>query len=489
MRAPALLALLLCTTPAHAGDSYLIERDGGTTSEPTVAEFQYSERFAVMSVALSTDGREVAATNRTAPDGVQAWRLKDGRGGRVPKVSGAPMRVAYANAAPRIAVALSADPLSEREGMIELSDLSTGKLGPTLRGASDVRAIAFSPDNNVVLAALPEGVRAWDLREGSSRDLLRLRGGADTVSFSNANEAYASADNGAVIYRIALPGGEILEEWKGKRADGPVGISPGGRYLAAAADDGRVKIHDLKEGGTPRKLDIGAAVTSITWATGGRLLAVGTKDGDVRVYEVDSDPLPMGFADTARLDGRGGGVIGGWDGEDRAAGRLGDEDDRGRGVVASDRAFEQNASGDLRMNLEMGREEKRGPSAGGVKKSRGNTGPFEVAVTSKVIVIDQMGGDPREARDLQAALAKNAKRLTRCWRQAQRAGEPVLGTLIFEMGITPEGEGVGIGSPIEDGIGSEKLLSCLEGRLREALFGPGLGSMDVRLELIFDVAE
>jgi hypothetical protein len=65
----------------------------------------------------------------------------------------------------------------------------------------------------------------------------------------------------------------------------------------------------------------------------------------------------------------------------------------------------------------------------------------------------------------------------------------VLGTLIFEMGITPEGEGVGIGSPIEDGIGSEKLLSCLEGRLREALFGPGLGSMDVRLELVFDVAE
>jgi len=477
----ALLPVLLASA-AFAGDSYLIERDGGQGLEPTVAELEYSERFAVMSVAISADGREAAATNRTSPDGVRAWRLKDGRGGRLPKVSGVPVRVAYANGSPRIAVAVAADAVAGTEAVIELSDLSTGRSGPSLRGAEDVRAIAFSPDDQVVLAALPEGVRAWDLREGSSRDLLRLRGGADTVSFSTATEAYVSAEQGAMIYRVRVPDGEVLEQWKGKRAGGPIAISPGGRWLAAATDDGRLKLHDLEQGGKPRKLEVGDIVTSVSWATGGRLLAVGTKGGMVLVYDVDGDSLPTGFSDTPALDGRGGGVVGGWD-------RSAREEPPSR----EDRSFDRDDGGNLRLDLEMGRGSTGGSGGGlagpGRAASSADMGPVEIAITPKVLVLDQMGGDPREGRDLEKALVKNEKRLKRCWRAAQRAGEPVRGTVVFEMGITPEGEGVGIGSPVEDGVGSAKLAECLEGRLREALFGPGLGSMDVRLELTFDVAE
>ncbi len=474
------VALLLAPGPAPAGDSYLIERDGGTGVEPTVAELEYSERFAVMSVALSADGREAAATNRTSPDGVRAWRLKDGRGGRLPKVSGVPVRVAYANGSPRIAVAIAPDTVQGREGMIELSDLSTGRPGPSLRGAEDVRAIAFSPDDEIVLAALPEGVRAWDLREGSSRDLLRLRGGADTVSFSTATEAYVSAEGGAMIYRVRVPDGAILEQWKGKRAGGPIAISPGGRYLAAATDDGRIKLHDLDAGGSPRKLEVGDHVTAVSWAAGGRLLAVGTKGGMVKVYDADGDSLPTGFSDTPRLEGRGGGVVGGWDGA-----RRDEPEDR------EDTSFDRNDEGNLRLDLDMGRDTSSPRGGGGGLPGPGrsvDSGPVEIKMTPKVLVLDQMGGDPREGRDLEASVVKNEKRLKRCWRKAQNAGEPVQGKIVFEMGVTPEGEGVAIGAPVEDGVGSPKLVECLQGRLREALFGPGLGSMDIRLELVLDAA-
>ena len=487
IRLVAALATALVATPAAGQDSYLVERDVAEGLTPTIATFEYSDRFAVMSVAIDTDAKEVTASALTSPDGIRAWRLSDGRGGRTPKVSGSAARIAYANRAARIAVAVPADAVSGREGMIELSDLSTGRPGPSLRGADDVRDLAFSPDDQVVLAALPEGVRAWDLREGSSLDLFRLQGGAETVSFSAVDEAYVSAQGGAMIYRVRVPDGEILEQWKGKRAGGPIAISSAGHLLAAAGGDGVIKLHDLKAGGKPRSILVGSRVSSLDWAAGGGTLAVGTDDGEVRVYAVDgAEPLPMGFDETPSLAGRGGGVIGNWDGdEDRGAGRL----DRVRG---EDGASRDRDDRDLRLDLNMGRE--AGDRVGGAASGGGadgplapteSRGPVEVQVEPRVVVLDQMGGDPRNAKNLEATLRKNDKRLTRCWRSAQRAGESVLGTVVYEMGISPDGEGVGIDAPLEDTVGSPKLVECLEGRLRESLFGPGLGSMDIRLQLDF----
>jgi hypothetical protein len=350
-----------------------------------------------------------------------------------------------------------------------------------------VRGIAFSPDDQMILAALPAGVRAWDLRDGSSRDLLRLRGGADTVSFSSADEAYVSADGGALIYRVRIPDGEILEQWKGKRAEGPIAISPGGRHLAAATATGVIKLHDLNEGGKPRRIEVGEPVTSLDWATGGRWLVAGTEAGAVHIYEIEADSLPMGFQETPRLRGRGGGVQGSWAGEpSRSAGRVDRDDRNDRGVRRT------NEDDTLRLDLEMGRDtgSRLGDGSGRTKSGGPARLPapramVEIEVRPRVIVLDQMGGDPRNGRNLEASLNKNRKRLKRCWRLAQRAGDPILGTIVFDLGISPNGEGVGIEPPVEDSIGSAKLVECLESRLREALFGPGLGSMDVRLTLEF----
>ncbi len=492
-RAAIVLVGLLAATPALAAESYLLEK-GSSEDGPTesAATFVYSDRFAVMSVAISGDGRDIAAAALTSPEGVKAWALKDAEGRGVPRVSGSASHLAYANSGPRIAVAVAADALSGREGMIELSDLSTGRPGPALRGADDVRAIAFSPDDQVVLAALPEGVRAWDLREGSSRDLLRLRGGADTVSFTSAEEAYVSAAGGAMIYRVQIPDGRVLEQWKGKRVAGPVAISSDGGLLAAADGTGLIKIHDLAGDSQALKVDVGGPITAMTWATSGGRLAVGTKSGEVRVYDIpEAGSLPRGFRDTPPLNGRGGGVIGAWDGEpDRSAGR----DDGSRDPEGRDLRIDRSESNgqSIRLDLDLGRGGERvgdgatkaaEPNSEDADRRKERPRASNVTLRPRVLVLDQMGGDPRAAEDLEEALVKNLARLKPCWRRAQRAGDSVLGRLVFEMGVSPEGEGVAIESPLEDTTGSEKLLSCLEERLRESLFGPGLGSMDIRLEL------
>ena len=51
------------------------------------------------------------------------------------------------------------------------------------------------------------------------------------------------------------------------------------------------------------------------------------------------------------------------------------------------------------------------------------------------------------------------------------------------MGVNANGEGVAIQSPLEDTFGNNKLLECLDERLREPLFGSGLGSLDVELTI------
>jgi hypothetical protein len=98
--------------------------------------------------------------------------------------------------------------------------------------------------------------------------------------------------------------------------------------------------------------------------------------------------------------------------------------------------------------------------------------------------MDQMGGDPRTPTSIEAAMRKNGRRLEGCWKRAARAG-PVKGVLEIALGVSPDGEGVGLDAPSVDTLQNTKLTECVCQRMREPIFGTGLGELDivVRIEL------
>lgn len=94
-----------------------------------------------------------------------------------------------------------------------------------------------------------------------------------------------------------------------------------------------------------------------------------------------------------------------------------------------------------------------------------------------------MGSEVRDGGKMERSLTKSIKRIEPCWKRQARAGKLGRGKLVLELGVNANGEGVAMQTPAEDTFENEKLLSCLHERLREPLFGSGLGSMDIELTI------
>ncbi|HCP47971.1 MAG TPA: hypothetical protein DIU15_18165, partial [Deltaproteobacteria bacterium] len=255
-----------------------------------LGDHRYSEQFAVERLASSPTGREVAAVTRASREGPKAWEVGTARQLELPAMPQATTTIAYNFGMTHVAAALRGDPLTQRpEGTIALFDLKTGRAERELTGAEGVRAMAFSPDDRLLVAAIADGVLLWQLdqRRPQPRMLIRFAGGADWVSFSGPEEVRIAAEGGNALLVVSTRDGRVLEEWNSREPAGPVCLSPRGRYVARA--QGKViQIHDLSPEGQAggQRVDLEGQISSLSWAASGRVLAAGTTDGDVFVFSV-----------------------------------------------------------------------------------------------------------------------------------------------------------------------------------------------------------
>jgi len=161
-------------------------------------------------------------------------------------------------------------------GAIRLWDLPTGEAVTDLAaGAGAVTRLAFDADGTHLAAGLEDGrVLVWDLAAGDS--IATLNGSA-----------------GAVTGLAFLPGGEARQFGDGATAVLHLAASPDGAILAAALDDGTLRLWDVASG------DVRAALqppeegsfTRVAFVLGGALLAAGTGDGSLTVWDVESGEL------------------------------------------------------------------------------------------------------------------------------------------------------------------------------------------------------
>jgi len=477
------LALVLIASAAHA-ESKRIWRPGEEAVEeetPSLGpehvrttklrDHRYSERFAVERVAVAADGSEIVALTRASREGPKSWDLGSGRSLKLPPMSRDAATIAWAPGKDLVAVSIRADVLSGERAGVELIRMSDGSSAGFLGGGDTASALAFSPDGARLAAATGEGVLVWSLPRGKAELALPLGSGADTVSWVSPSEFMVSAEGGARLMRASTDG-EVLESWNGKRSDGPVAFSPTGQ-LVAVGDVNFFKILDLWDGGGAQKVPLEGTVNSLGWSMNGSVLAAGTDEGLVHVFAAEG-ARGIEFSTAPAVNG----------GSRPVRDERDDRDDR----VARDARSERDDRDDRRDDgmLTLGSSLGGRGEDGGSSSAGGGGNPFasaDVDVDIGVLVLQQMGGDPRSGATVEAAVQKNIKRLEPCWKRQARNGKLGSGKLVLEFGVTPNGEGVAIEAPLQDEPGNAKLVECLNERLREPLFGSGLGSLQIELTL------
>jgi hypothetical protein len=456
-----------------------------------IREQRYAERFAVERVAVAPDGRELAAVTRASRQGPRAWDFATGRPVELPPVPSSASALAYSRDMRSVAVALEADTIEGTRAGIAVYDLENGKQYGDLQGADGVRALSFSPDGGVLLGAAAEGLVGWDLGSGARSLVLSLPGGADTVSFSSASEVYVAADGGGVVMRVSLRDGAVLESWEGKPGQRALAFSPEGRLLAVGREDGFAVLDLWDGGGKAQRVACSEAVTALGWSASGTVLAAGTSGGLVLAYGVEGVRGVSAGGERTTLPRSGRGAATEEDGALRA---------RPSRAAGAESAGGARAGAEAPLGLDYGRGDSGGGGAGDTSEV-GDGGDArrddpallgeveeraEVVATFHVLVLDQLGGDPRSGGALETALRKNVGRLEGCWKKEARKGNKATGELRMGMSVTPDGEGRAVADPDLDTVQNPKLLECVKQHLALPLFAPGLGTMEIELRMVLE---
>ena len=255
----------------------------------------------IMAVALSPDGRRVAAGGGS-PDGKGVVRVWDA-------ASGTPVWSAADHAAEVLAVAFAPDGSSlasaGADGLIQLRDPQTGSVARTLPGhVGGATSLAFSADGAVLACGGGDGATSlWDIRTGRRIHALRpcVFAGRDDHErpADHLRRAQPGRRDARDVYRQREPDlrrtGEDLGHPHGRvearrsrspRSTGrPMALSPDGAVLATGGKS--VRLWDARTGKPLRELFGHLKRTqSIAFSADGRLLVSGGSYGTTNAWEV-----------------------------------------------------------------------------------------------------------------------------------------------------------------------------------------------------------
>ena len=261
----------------------------------------------VTDIAFSPDGRMLATTSLEGTSRIwdveTGWHLKVMQGQDLYDTA----RIAFSPDGRMIATG-QGNAIQTRSGLrpsgsARLWDVEAGRLHRVLgKRSSDVRAVAVSPDGNMIATGYGRtvpaatgllssgGVRIWDTDTGGRElELGGLWDSVTSIAFSADGRMVAAGLTNSTARVWDLAGGReptVL----GDHADGvtAVAFSPDGRVLATASGgwDNTARLWEISSG---RELAVieghSEGIDSIAFSPDGRLLATASRDGTARLWD------------------------------------------------------------------------------------------------------------------------------------------------------------------------------------------------------------
>ncbi len=178
------------------------------------------------------------------------------------------------------------------DGTARVWDSETGVEVARFAPGSKLMSAAFSADGARLLTAGDDGaLRIWSIASG--RQLWQARSSAPLrwAAFSPVDPdvvASAGADGAAMIWSVRTSAGRLLA----KPASAPmecIRFSRDGTRLAAASDDGEVRILDAQTGAVRQELKGSGPMLSAAFSPDGTLVVAASRDHTARIWTL-SDP-------------------------------------------------------------------------------------------------------------------------------------------------------------------------------------------------------
>ncbi len=193
------------------------------------------------------------------------------------------------------------------EGPASISSVLSPVSQPALRGyLNPMMQLAFTPDSRRLLT-VELGGRAWlwDLATGAPRAVLSCPGSSASGPLM---AGAALADDGSTILTTCPDGKAVVWDTAGEQVVSTMGggpsytqpyppaLSPGGTYLATAAEK-KVVLWSLHDGSLAYSFDVPSDAVDLTFSPDGSLFAAGLESGQLYLWRVAGGEL-LGAVDT-----------------------------------------------------------------------------------------------------------------------------------------------------------------------------------------------
>jgi WD40 repeat protein len=248
----------------------------------------FTETFGgILSVAISPDGTLLAAGDTDSK--VRLWRIADGK----------QLWIGKGHYSWIWSVIFSPDGSQVVTGStdttIRLWNVATGECLQVWEGASEIRALAFSPDGNLILKASNQDATLWDIATGSClRTLQGTQVHSDSciwgVAFSPVTRILATGGNDATLKVWEIDTGYCLKTFSGHQGwIRAVTFHPNGQLIASGGNDHTIKLWSIERTECLQTLTGHTeTVSDLKFSPDGELIASSSYDCTIKIWHVSS---------------------------------------------------------------------------------------------------------------------------------------------------------------------------------------------------------
>ena len=200
----------------------------------------------------------------------------------------------------RLAFVLDGPNASFPAGLIQIQDLTTGKVLRNLSAGQSIGAVVLSPDGQQVVGTDQDGqIEFWNGKATKPQVLSRPGPALAAIDFNRSGTEFVAASAGGMVTVWSAPDGRLMTSINACPSPNSAAFNPDGSKVAVACSDGTVRVFDASTGRTLTVIQAASAgsVSDAGFSPDGKSIVAGVNAGrneEVQIWnaELATSSLP-----------------------------------------------------------------------------------------------------------------------------------------------------------------------------------------------------